>query len=605
VQWNWSQSYGGGCPVMGVTDIYCSNGYGIVQRIADLNLAQDVYHDEVYNLRVNPGDVRSCYIGNVENSELRISETNDSWPNTLEIGDTFTYTIEVRAVGGPVNDVVMINLPPQGFEPVPITFSAVSTDAGHVIDTSGVVYASPGTWDLGNLDEDEVVTITYEAKVTEDVDSGIYPDVSFAQGEGMGGTGLLALSEESGFPINDGVVDENFVGTQVKIAVELELNDEVDVKEEEEGEVLGASTELPATGASTFWVNLVLVLGSIGGLLLLIGGLGTMKKAKKLFMILFAIAGLSYVLNVKANAFSLPQPVVRISEPKSPVGENFNVTFVVLSTDSGQSMTAKCMAINPGSSTPYQFGSDINVTPGGSSYNCEVGESVLDDSGTYKFYVLVDPDSADDVKSDTVEVYYDGIGPDKPKYIEKEKVNDCVNKITLKTADDGETSSVRVYADDDKEIDIDDSHKIETESIGPNEKFDFEHIVSGDSCDKTWYYAVVAFDDAGNASKPRSEVITTTTTTTEEEEEETGAIPVEGGTGLTEGEVAGEGATGPEGTEDEGLEVTLGEGEEGSVLGEETGGEESGKGLFKSPWFWIAAAGLGIVIISATKKKKA
>ncbi|HNU76641.1 MAG TPA: hypothetical protein PKL88_02915, partial [bacterium] len=180
-----------------------------------------------------------------------------------------------------------------------------------------------------------------------------------------------------------------------------------------------------------------------------------------------------------------------------------------------------------------------------------------------------------------------------------------VNKITLKTADDDETTSVQVFADDDKEIDIDDSHKIETESIGSDEKFDFEHVVSGDDCDKTWYYAVVAFDDAGNASKPRAEEITTTTTTTEEEETE--AIPVEGGAGIVEGGVAGEGATGPEGAEGEegegALEVDFGEGEEGSVLGEETAKE--GKTLFKSPWFWIVSAGLGILIISATRKKKA
>jgi hypothetical protein len=237
-----------------------------------------------------------------------------------------------------------------------------------------------------------------------------------------------------------------------------------------------------------------------------------------------------------------------------------------------------------------------------------VNDSVLDDSGTYKFYVLVDPDTADDVKSDTVEVDYDGEGPDKPKYIEKEKINDCVNKITLKTADDGETSSVQIFADDDKEIDIDDSHKIETENIGPDEKFSFEHIVSGDDCDKDWYYAVVAFDDAGNASKPRAETITTTTTTTTEEEEETTeAILVEGGAGIGGEGVAGVGGEGIEGTEGteggEGMEVEMGEGEDGEVLGEETG--EEGKTLFKSPWFWIVLAGLGIVIIGATRKKKA
>jgi hypothetical protein len=38
--------------------------------------------------------------------------------------------------------------------------------------------------------------------------------------------------------------------------------------------------------------------------------------------------------------------------------------------------------------------------------------------------------------------------------------------------------------------------------MGPNETFEFEHIVSGDDCDKDWYYDVVAFDDAETLQTP-------------------------------------------------------------------------------------------------------
>jgi len=604
IQWNW----GNWCDVRGVTDIYCSNGNGFVRQIADLVLEGNDYHDNVYNLRLNPGDNKNCYIGNVENSELRVSETNDSWPNTLQIGDTFTYTIQVRTINGPVKNVIMTNLPPKGIEPQAGTFNAVSSERGS-LGSTGVAYASPGDWDLGNLKKDEIVTITYKAKVTENIDSGIYPDLSFAQGKGPGGSSVLALSEDSGFAVDGGVVGENFVGTQVKIAADAELETEVDVKEEKIGEVLGASTELPATGADTFWLNLLLVLASIGGLLLLIGGLGamstkkekTMKKGKKVILGLVTL-GFFTLFSFKVYAAST---VVRLSEPKSPVGDEFDLVFVAMDiNDPVRQLTAKCFVQKPGevdfSSTPFHT-ETIASSEVGDSRICTVTNSILDQEGQYSFIVKVTPDGGSEVKSNIVSITYDGNGPDKPKYIEKEKVNGCVNKITLKTADDDETTSVQVFADDDKEIDIDDSHKIETENIGSDEKFEFEHTVSGDDCDKTWYYAVVAFDDAGNASKPRSEVITTTTT--EETEEETGAIPVEGGAGLTGGEVAGEGAAGPEGMEGgKPVEVNMGEGEEGSVLGEQTGRE--GKALFKSPWFWIVSAGLGIVIISAVKKSK-
>lgn len=610
IDWNW----GNGCDVMGVTDIYCSNENGSIRRIADLSLASNVYHDEVYNLNVRPGDRRTCYIGNIENSELRVSETNDSWPNTLGIGDVFTYTIKVKAINGPVKDVVMTNLPPKGIEPQLGTFKAVSDKRGD-LGSTGVVYASPGDWNLGNMEKDEVVTITYEAKVAANVDPGIYPDVSFAQGKGMGGSSLLALSEGSGFDINDGIVDENFVGTQVKIAVEKEMEDEVNVKEKKEGDVLGASTKLPATGANTMWLTILLIIASVGGLLLLIGGFGSMstkkqKEIKKGNKVILGILTFGLVSLFSYKVFAA-DPVVRLSQPQSPASSEFNLVFVAMDVED-RKMTAQCWIQKPGASFE-SFGSSITIDSGksGDSRICPVTESDLTSEGEYKFLVKVTPEDGSEISSNIVTVAYDGTGPDKPKYIEKEKINKCVNKITLKTADDGETSLVRVYADGDKEIDIDDSHKIETESIGPNKKFEFEHLMSGDDCGKTWYYAVVAFDDAGNASKPRSEVLTTTVTTTEEKEEETGAIPVEGGAGVAGvgGEVAGEGATGPEGaggTEDteEGkpLEVGVGEGEEGSVLGEKTG--EEGKTLFKSAWFWIAAAGLGILIISATKKSK-
>jgi hypothetical protein len=471
--------------------------------------------------------------------------------------------------------------------------------------TSEPVYASPAAWYLGDLKEDEVVTLTYLAKVTEEVEPGIYKDLAWTQGEDLLGGGVLGYAE------TEGKINDIFVGTQVEVVVEDDIETEVDV-DEEEGEVLGISI-LPATGASTFWVNLVLVLASIGGLLLLIGGIGTMKKDKDKAMkkgkLLAGILGMVFAFLIGSKVYAVSTTVVRLSEPDSSVNDEFDLVFVAMNAD-GDELKARCYyKYESGSYASFGSEKTIPSSDGGDSKVCAVTDSILDDDGEYSFEVRVTPDDwSNTYYSNEVTVEYDGDGPDKPEYIRKEKVNDCVNKITLKTDDDGETSSVRVYADDDKEIDIDDSHKIETESIGPDEKFSFEHIVSGDDCDKTWYYAVVAFDDAGNASKPRAETITTTTTTTEEEEETTEAILIEGGAGIGgEGAagVGGEGTEGTEGTEgEEGMEVDMDGDEEGEVLGETTVGEEI-RGLLKSPWFWIVIAVLGIVIIrSAVKKSK-
>ena len=557
-------------------------------------------------------DQRECNFFNQPiEPQLYITKENNTGGATKSIGDEVLFTITLWAEESPVTNILVTDLMSEGF-----TYVSGSAKIDGVVFTPQPSYASPGTWDLGSRvlePGDDPIVLTYLATIDDGVEPGEYKDIAWAVGEDTWEGKIYATADDPG-DLDTGDSESNFVGTEVKIAVDPEpLNTDVDVKEEEiEGEVLGAST-LPATGASTFWVNLMLVIASIGGLLLLIGGFGTMKKDKKETIkkgkkALLGLLAVGFVALLGSKAYAAGT-VVRLSEPESNVNDEFDLVFVAMDiNDSARELTAKCFVQKPGevifSSTPFHT-EVIPSTEVGDSRICPVTESDLTSEGEYKFLVKVTPEGGSEVSSNTVTVSYDGDGPDKPKYIKKEKVNDCVNKITLRTADDGETSLVRIFADDDKEIDIDDSHKIETETIGPDEKFEFEHIVSGDDCDKTWYYAVVAFDDAGNASKPRAEEITTTTTTTEEEETE--AIPVEGGASIVEGGVAGEGATGPEGAEgdegEEALEVDFGEGEEGSVLGEETSKE--GKTLFKSPWFWIVSAGLGIVIISATRKKKA
>ena len=548
-------------------------------------------------------------------SKLSISKFNDA-SGPKKIGDTVEFTIKVTAHDNSVSEVHVYDLFSEGFEYVDNSWEAASNkNSGLVVGEP--TYASPADWSLGSMLVGETITLTYRAKVTEDIDPGIYNDIAWTQGTDYYG-GILGYAEEGE---NSGKLAENFVGTQVEVEKETPLETDVDVKEEKkekEGEVLGASTSmgLPATGASTIWVKLISVIAFVGALLLIIGGLekmfnkkkATAKSGKNVLTRLILI-GLFAFVTTKAYAAST---MVRLSQPKSPATSTFDLVFVAMDINSSpRNLLAECFVQKPGdldfSATPFHTES-ISSGNVGDSKICPVNSSVLGSEGTYTFKVKVTPEGGSSVPSNEVTVEYDSIGPDKPEYIKKEKVNDCVNKIKVKTADDGETASIKVYADDDKEVDIDDSHRIETETIGPGEKFEFEHIVSGGDCDKDWYYAVVAFDNSGNASSPRAETITAYTegeTKTEEKtEEETGAIPVEGGAGLPgEGAVAGEQTSGEEGVgQEEGK--TEGVGEEGSVLGEQTSEVSGSKSIFKSPWFWIGLAGLGIIIFSVSKKSK-
>ena len=554
------------------------------------------------------GDKCEFNFGNYKKPALSISKTNDA-SGPKKVGDTVKFTIKITAHDNFVSNVHVYDLFSKGFEYVDNSWIAIS-NTNPDLAVGEPTYASPADWNLGSMVDGETITLTYEARVTEDIDPGIYNDIAWTDGEDYYGK-ILGYAEEGE---GSGKLAENFVGTQVEVEKETPLKTDVDVKEEEkekEGDVLGASTtiELPATGASTIWVKFISAIAFVGVLLLFIGGLKKMlnrrkniaKNGKNVLMHLILIGSLAFV-TTKAYAAST---IVRLSEPKSPATSTFDLVFVAMDTED-RDMQAECEVKKPVSSSFSAFGPVISIPSGksGDSEICPVDASVLDSEGTYTFKVKVTPESESSVDSNEVTVEYDSEGPDKPKYIEKEKVNDCVNKIKVKTADDGETASVKVYADDDKEVDIDDSHRIETESMGPNETFEFEHIVSGDDCDKDWYYAVVAFDDAGNASNPRAETVTTYTegeTKTEEETaEETGAIPVEGGAGLTGEAGTAEGEAG-EGQEEEKTEETS---EEGSVLGEQIEEVSGSKSVFKSPWFWVGLVGLGIIIFSVSKKSK-
>ena len=537
---------------------------------------------------------------------LSISKSNDSYPTAEKIGNQVKFTIEVTAHRNDVSEVEVYDLFSKGFKYIEGSWTAFSSSRGDIV-VPEPTYASPAVWDLGYMEKDETITLTYLAEITDSVTAGIYKDLAWTQGSSeLSADGILGYAEETGY------VNDSFVGTKVLVEVDpSELKDKVSVKEKKiEGEVLGAAT-LPATGSRTLWVNIVLALSAVGGTLMILGSLldknsnkkGSKKGVKKS---LIGLLVLSLFIALSRGVYAAPT-VVRISEPTTPAKDEFNLVFVVMDIQNRE-IAAKCFYKFEDSSYS-QFGSDITIPSGksGDSRTCFVDKNVLDSDGKYIFKVEATVEGTT-VSSEEVSVDYDSDGPGKPEYIKKEKVNDCVNKITLKTSDDGETKYVKVYADDGKEIHIKDSNLIETEDLGPGKKFSFEHIVSGDACKKDWYYAVVAFDSAGNASNPRSETVTKVIETAPGTEEEVvEAIPVVGGAGIAEegGAVAGDQEVAKaegegQGATEEGGSAIEGNEEEGSVLGEKT----EKKSVFRSPWLWLVLVGLGIIIVSGVKKGK-
>lgn len=245
---------------------------------------------------------------------------------------------------------------------------------------------------------------------------------------------------------------------------------------------------------------------------------------------------------------------IRLEDPKSPTNQNtFDINFVTLDT-AGNPITVKCFKKGPSDGGFSQFGSDINLAAGGNTGNCSVTGSILNADGTYQFQVTAQA-GADSATSSTVSVEYKTGGPDTPTNYSKEQVSSCVWRIKFRTANDGgKTVKVELYRSDNTSFNADSGTRVGSLSIGSNTEGEINNTV-GD-CNKTWYFAIRAFDSAGNGSGVVGDSVVKVTTTTPTETVTTGAIPVTGVAGAggqilgekekAEGEVEGEATASPE-----------------------------------------------------------
>lgn len=528
---------------------------------------------------------------------LYITKTNFGWPTQLHTGGIVTYQLTLEAVGGSLDDVHLVDLPPAGF--IPGNFQASGIEPP--------TYASPGVWDIGSMEENEIITLTYDAVIQPEVDPGIYPDLAWAYGKNTAGQPVTASSKSSEFAINNGIVDDTFVGTQIEVVENgPSVKTEVDEETEEE-EVLGASiTRLPATGASTVVLITVLVIMLIGTLLIAL-------SRKKKFLLALPVFLLAALL-VPGSAYAItpdPDLVVRLEKPANFFNEPFEITFVAMDTKGGRDLTVTCYMDGPSSGAhSYDTVLPADLKQGGDTDKCEVEGADLEGNGTYQFWAELSAAGGGGAVTSGVPVTtsYDNDAPDKPKYIEVDRKSDCKYEIELKTANDGQTAYVEVYMSDDKEFTAGPGSRIRTiDPLGPDEKYTFTEEVAGEDCGHRQYFAVRAFDLAGNGSDVEAEEITHTEYKTiyKDETEE-----------IVQAAYAGEGATGIGGPiPGEGAEVILPgeeptESEEGSILGEQVEGEPGAeKGLFgkliSSPWTWIVLIlALGTITINGIRKSK-
>ncbi len=180
--------------------------------------------------------------------ELTISRSNNAGV-PLTPGSTYEHTITIKVTGNDISNLKLTDLLPKG-----VTFSGSYTVLNGSTDITGSitapVYHSPGVWELGDFAEGDIITVKYLANISSDIQPGTYSDLAWAIGENpyTEGQSVFAIGENSEY------VDGNFVGTDVKVVKDQTRAEVYDVEKKVVGQVLGASTSLPATGANELWL---------------------------------------------------------------------------------------------------------------------------------------------------------------------------------------------------------------------------------------------------------------------------------------------------------------------------------------------------------------
>jgi hypothetical protein len=561
------------------TNIYCDNEFNDSEIPSFRAL---IALPTGHPVNIDAGDNIQCFIGNKRlNPQLTIAKSNDAEGEDRTPGSSVGFNIRVTVLNNDIDDLIVTDLLSEGFVYRPGTFKVQNLTTDDSIAIEEPKYQSPGTWNIGDVKAGDVIELSYLADIDSDQQPGLYKDLAYARGVAAydNKVNVIATSEEMGY------VNNNLVGTEVPIVKSTQNSVSAGVEREVEGQVLGASTELPATGASTIWLIISALMSLIG---LAFIKKSAFKFATFLFLTIFSLFFVGGVKAVDVDSLS-----VRLEQPKSPTNINdLKLTFVALDLDN-KAITVKCFKKGPSDSGYSQFGADIPLDAPGDTSQCETNSSLLNTEGTYNFYV-----TANGEESNVVSLDYKTSGPGTPSDYRKEWLNGgCDYKIHFKTADDGgKTVKVELYRADITDFILDSGSRVASINIDSNQESTITNTVP--DCSKSYYYVLRAFDDAGNGSGTIGDTVTITKTSTTIGTTTTtaGAIPVTNATISPEEESTL--LTGTPAPEDMATDN-----KEGTVLGTAV---NTVKSFIQKSWLplGLGLIGLFAIIRYALKKKK-
>ena len=180
---------------------------------------------------------------------------------SLSAGNTVEYRIKIKVKDNGVDKITVTDLPPEGFKYRTGSYK-VYRKSGLITDditplVTAPIYHSPGVWEIGPGSVDDEFELVYLADIDSAQDPGTYQDLVWAKGD----TYLASVPSTDASYVND-----IFAGTQVTVDKNLEKSASINIEKKVEGQVLGATTSLPATGANELWLMLAAMLIGTGSL---------------------------------------------------------------------------------------------------------------------------------------------------------------------------------------------------------------------------------------------------------------------------------------------------------------------------------------------------
>lgn len=238
--------------------------------LVGFNLIEKIHAQEVpegsERISLNPGETVNCLIGNHYSPPvLELSKENDTAGGDESPGASILYTLTLHVLDNNISHVNLIDLLPQGFIYRAGSWTASITGGSFDHSIGEPTYASPGTWNLGDLTEGSEITLTLIADVSNDEKPGLYKDLALAYGCQTDEPCSVVYATA----VAPGDIGEtNHVGTDVNIVKDQQDGKTVNVETTKEGSVLGASTELPATGGNALWILIasLFILTGVGSL---------------------------------------------------------------------------------------------------------------------------------------------------------------------------------------------------------------------------------------------------------------------------------------------------------------------------------------------------